>query len=138
VELTYHPVFGLSEAIENMEQATADVSNDYLDGILFSQNSGVVCIGRLINDVDRSARVQRLTRPTDRWFCLHAKKIIRGTTGPVTEAVPFIDYVFRYDRGGFWAGVYAFNILSRHLTASHAGCSIDSCTPESCTVPRTP
>jgi delta24-sterol reductase len=108
VELTYHPVFSMSEVLEKVEQATADPSNNYLDGIMFSPNSGVVCIGRLTNTVNKEVRVQRFTRPTDRWFYLHAKKVIEGTTSQVTEAIPIVDYVFRYDRGGFWVAVYAF------------------------------
>ncbi|OKL58486.1 hypothetical protein UA08_06016 [Talaromyces atroroseus] len=108
VELTYYPVFSMSEAIEKIQQATADSSNDYLDGIMYSQNSGVVCSGRLTNDVKKEVRVQRFTRPADRWFYLHAQKLIKGTRSPITEAVPIVDYVFRYDRGGFWVAAYAF------------------------------
>src|SRR5439155_18972857 len=34
VELTYHPVSSVPEAIQKIEEATKDTSNDYLDGIL--------------------------------------------------------------------------------------------------------
>ena len=108
VELTYHPVSSISEAVEKMEDATDDSSIDYLDGIMYSRDSGVVCSGRLTNDVKEGVKIQRFTRSTDRWFYLHAKKLIKGTASPVTEAVPIVDYVFRYDRGGFWVAVYAF------------------------------
>jgi len=108
VELTYHPVSSISEAIEKTKEATADPLNDYLDGIMFSQENGVVCVGRLTDDIRKELRVQRFTRPNDRWFYLHAKKLIKGATSPITEAVPITDYLFRYDRGGFWVAVYAF------------------------------
>jgi delta24-sterol reductase len=94
--------------MEKIKEATADFSNDYLDGIMYSQNTGVVCTGRLTNDLNKEIRIQRFTRPSDRRFYLHAKKIIKGKTSQVTEAVPIVDYVFRYDRGGFWVAVYAF------------------------------
>lgn len=108
VELTYHPVFSIEGGIEKMQAETEDASNDYVDGIMYSKDSGVVCTGRLTNNVAKEVQVQRFTRATDRWFYLHAKKLIRGKTTPTTEAVPIVDYVFRYDRGGFWVGVYAF------------------------------
>lgn len=108
VELTYDPVCGIAEAIYKLKRATADSSNDYLDGIMYSQDGGVICSGRLTNNVNKGVRIQRFTRPSDRWFYLHAKKLIKRTTSPVTEAVPIVDYLFRYDRGGFWVAVYAF------------------------------
>lgn len=108
VELTYHPVSSMSEALEKMKEATADSSNDYLDGIMYSLTRGVICTGRLTNDVKEEIRVQRFTRPSDPWFYLHAKKLIKGKANPVTEAIPIVDYLFRYDRGGFWVAVYAF------------------------------
>jgi hypothetical protein len=33
---------------------------------------------------------------------------MKKRTSPVNEAVPIVDYLFRYDRGGFWVGKYAF------------------------------
>ncbi|OBT59770.1 hypothetical protein VE03_10705, partial [Pseudogymnoascus sp. 23342-1-I1] len=75
-----------------MEDATDDSSIDYLDGIMYSRHSGVICSGRLTNDVNEGVQIQRFTRSTDRWFYLHAKKLIKGTAGPVTEAVPIVDY----------------------------------------------
>lgn len=95
LELTHYPVFNISEALEKMKHAAADPSNDYLDGIMLYQTSGVVCIRRLTNDVNRDVRVQKFTHPTDCWFYLHAQKVIKGTTGQITEAVTIVDYVFR-------------------------------------------
>ena len=40
-----------------------------------------------------------------RHVCLIAKA--RGRA-PITEAIPLTDYLFRYDRGAFWVGRYAF------------------------------
>ncbi|KAK9367908.1 hypothetical protein V1509DRAFT_610144 [Lipomyces kononenkoae] len=108
VELTYYPVSSIQVAVEKIEQATADSSTDYLDGIFFAKDRGVICIGRLKDSVDDGIRIQRFTRATDPWFYLHAKKLIGKSSSPVTEAIPLVDYLFRYDRGGFWVGAYAF------------------------------
>ncbi|KAK9491783.1 hypothetical protein V1508DRAFT_193516 [Lipomyces doorenjongii] len=108
VELTYYPVSSIQAAVQEIEAATADLSNDYLDGILFAKDRGVICVGRLKDTIERGIRVQRFTRSTDPWFYLHAKKLIAKSNDPVTEAIPLVDYLFRYDRGGFWVGAYAF------------------------------
>ncbi|KAI9671248.1 MAG: hypothetical protein M1829_004655 [Trizodia sp. TS-e1964] len=107
VELTYHPVSNIPQAIETINQATEDSSVDYLDGIMYSQESGVIFCGRLTDHVN-GLQIQRFTRSTDDWFYLHSKNLIKGTNDPLIEAVPIVDYLFRYDRGGFWVGFYAF------------------------------
>ena len=107
VELTYHPVMSMQEALQKIEEATQDLANEYLDGILFAQNRGVVCVGRLTDQV--GPRIQRFSRGLDPWFYLHARDVIRDCANkPITELVPLVDYLFRYDRGGFWVGFYAF------------------------------
>ena len=109
VELTYHPVANISEAVQKIEEATKDTTNDYLDGILFARDHGVICTGRLTNVLKEGVRIQRFSRRKDPWFYLHAKKIIKQQHNtPFTEAVPLVDYLFRYDRGGFWVGTFAF------------------------------
>jgi Delta24-sterol reductase len=108
VELTYHPVSSVPEALKKIESTTKDSSYDYLDGILFAKDRGVVCIGRLTNTVRDGVKTQRFSRAQDPWFYRHAEEILAKPDGPQTEAIPLVDYLFRYDRGAFWAGRYAF------------------------------
>lgn len=108
VQLTYHAVPNMSLAMKKMEEAIADPSNDYLDGIVLAKDSIVVCSGRFTNNAPTGAKVQKFTRAIDSWFYLHAKTITSQATHPVMELVPLVDYLFRYDRGGFWVGRYAF------------------------------
>jgi Delta24-sterol reductase len=108
VELTYHPVSGISEALHKIEDSTNDPSIDYLDGIMYSQGKGVIISGRLRNYVDHGIKIQRFTQRTDPWFYLHAKMLMKSKTSPMKEAVPIVDYFFRYDRGAFWAARYSF------------------------------
>jgi FAD/FMN-containing dehydrogenase len=108
VALTYHPVSSISEAQSEIEKATIDTSVDYLDGIMFARDSGVICVGRLVNDVEPGLKIQRFTRAIDPWFYIHIRRLIRGSTNIIVEAVPIVDYLFRYDRGGFWVGRYAY------------------------------
>ena len=107
VELKYHPVASISQGVRLIEDFTEDPSIDYIDGIMYSLSSGVVCTGHL-TDVAKP-KVQRFTRATDPWFYLHAKAFVSGSTDTTAvESIPITDYLFRYDRGTFWTGRYAF------------------------------
>ena len=108
VELTYRPYRNITEALPQLEKATADATNDYLDGIVLAKDQIVICSGRLTDSVGAGVKIQQFTRPSDPWFYLHAQKVTSKTDDPVVEAVPLPDYLFRYDRGGFWVGRYAF------------------------------
>ena len=111
VELTYHPVSSIQEAMQKFQETTNDTTTriDYLDGILFTRGCGVVCIGKLKDSVESGIAIQRFSRAKDPWFYLHAKQVLdRRLKDPTTEAVPLVDYLFRYDRGGFWVGSFAF------------------------------
>lgn len=123
VEVTYHPVTSISNAISAMMAATRDPSNDYVDGILFSKDRGVIVTGQLKDNVGDSASVQQFTRRQDPWFFIHAQRSTQTSFKSVKNAVPLVDYLFRYDRGGFWVGMSAFdyffapiNWISRRLT----------------------
>lgn len=108
VEVTYHPTTSFAQAMNKMQDQTADQKNDYIDGILFSKNSGVVVTGRLTNSkISSNTPIRRFSRPWNEWFWIHAKSLTRKST-PTTELVPIADYLFRYDRGAFWMGKYAY------------------------------
>ncbi|CZT46582.1 uncharacterized protein RSE6_07029 [Rhynchosporium secalis] len=55
----------IAEAQVEIEKATEDTSTHYLDGIMYSKDNGVICVGRLTNDVPADTPVQGFTRPTD-------------------------------------------------------------------------
>lgn len=108
VEVTYHPTRSIEEATEIMQQQTTNSRNDYIDGILFSPTSGVIVTGRLINTYTSPILpVQRFSRPWNEWFYIHAQSLSHKSM-PTTELVPIEDYLFRYDRGAFWMGRYAY------------------------------
>ena len=108
VELTCHPVLGIAEAIRMIEEATNDTSVDFLDGILFTRDRGIICMGRLTDVPKAGLKVQRFNRATDPWFYRYAEKRLSNCTDSFTDAIPLVDYLFRYDRGAFWTGRYAF------------------------------
>jgi delta24-sterol reductase len=58
VEMTYILVSSISEAREMMEEATQDQTVDYLDGVMFSKDRGIICAGRLTDTVLEGVKVQ--------------------------------------------------------------------------------
>jgi delta24-sterol reductase len=140
VKVTYHPVKSAKEALATLD--SLEEGHDYLDGILFSNGSGVVIAGTsTLEDPKASGLpVQQFTRRKDPWFFIHAhQKVIcpnkidcttcfwtrlwsnQKVGGAMTELVPIDDYLFRYDRGSFWMGAYGqipllFSPLYRRFT----------------------
>jgi FAD/FMN-containing dehydrogenase len=68
VELEYIPVKSTQEAVEQLRLYQGQPGVDYMDGILYSMNSGVIMIGRLTND-PIPGRIQRFDRAADPWLC---------------------------------------------------------------------
>lgn len=113
VQLTYMPVTSFEESVKVLDEVVAK-KYDYIDGIMFAPDRGVIMVGNLSDEVVGS--VQRFSRAGDPWFYLHAENVsVRG--GTVTESIPLVDYLFRYDRGGFWVGRLAFERFGVAFTA---------------------
>ncbi|CAK7202885.1 hypothetical protein SEUCBS139899_005612 [Sporothrix eucalyptigena] len=111
VQTTYHRCASVRETIE-LIQKKADPSvakYDYVDGILFSKDHGVVVTGTM-TDEEPTGPTQTFSHPSDPWFYLHVEeKTKSAATATVTEHIPLAEYLFRYDRGGFWVGRSAFS-----------------------------
>ena len=109
VEVTYYPTTSSGEAVDVLQTQTQLERNDYVDCVLFSKTSGVVVSGRLTSGPSSpSIPIRRFSRPWDEWFWIHARNLT-SSSEPTTELVPIKDYLFRYDRGAFWMGMYAYH-----------------------------
>jgi Delta24-sterol reductase len=108
VELTYSTLSSAPDASTLMQKQALEASTDYLDGIVFSPRRAVVCSGRLVDEIPKSASALHFTRRKDPWFHQHVDKRTKGSSNPVTDYIHLVDYLFRYDRGGFWVAKYAF------------------------------
>lgn len=109
VEATYHPINSMEEATATLLDFTSKPDEfDYIDGIMYSQNSGAIVTGRMTDNPSAGIPEQRFSDPKDPWFYLHVKERIRNCEAPTSDVIPLPDYLFRYDRGGFWVGEGAF------------------------------
>lgn len=108
VELTYAHVGDMEAAVRKIEACTADPDVEYLEGIMFGLEKGLIIYGSLMDKPNPALRQTRYLRAKDPWFYLRAKEILDSELDDFYEIVPIKDYFFRYDRGTFWAGYYAF------------------------------
>jgi hypothetical protein len=113
VKTRYRRTRSVAEAVEVVREEVRRGENDYVDGILFSKDHGVVVTGQLTDEMPAEGeKVQTFSGPWDPWFYLHAKDKTapeKGEEGAApVDYVPLAEYLFRYDRGGFWVGAAAF------------------------------
>lgn len=111
IETTYHPVGSMQKAIQKLQEFATSSEYDYIDGIMYSQTCGAIITGQMTNNPRLGLNLQRFSDPHDPWFYLYVKDKITKHIGPTSDAVPLPDYLFRYDRGGFWVGAATFDYL---------------------------
>lgn len=112
VRTTYHRCGSVRETIDRIqEMADPSSTHDYVDGILFSKDHGVVVTGTRTDEAPAdNSRAQTFSHAGDPWFYLHVKQQTKSPSRKdVTEHIPLAEYLFRYDRGGFWVGKSAFS-----------------------------
>ncbi|KAL6703713.1 hypothetical protein ACN47E_009407 [Coniothyrium glycines] len=110
VELEYIPVAGTGDAVKQLRHYAMQADVDYMDGILYSIDKGVVMVGRL-TDQAIPGRTRSFDKASDPWFYMHVEDILKRsqeTKDTYKETIPIRTYLFRYDRGVFWSGLRAF------------------------------
>ena len=115
VETIYWPVGSVGEAVAKVRELTGEGQEwDYVDGVLFEKGHGVIVTGRLMDETpqEQKREIRTFTNARNQWFYLHAREVTsRNSKLPTTETIPIYDYLFRYDRGGFWVGASAFKYM---------------------------
>lgn len=110
VALTYVRVEGFQQLVDRIRDTCFGSGNsavEFVDAIMYDPDLGVVMLGSLTDSPGFPRR--RFRRARDEWIYIHACDVVRNHS-TYTEYVPIRDYVFRYDRGAFWAGRYAFTV----------------------------
>lgn len=109
VHTRYCRTNSVAEAVKLVREETAKSENDYVDGILFSKDHGVIITGTLTDEKPNDVKPQIFSGAWDPWFYLHVEERTRPSTdGHPCQAeedyIPLAEYLFRYDRGAFWVG----------------------------------
>lgn len=111
VKATYHRTRSVQESVDLVREQTKNPENDYVDGIIYSKDHGVVVTGVLADAEEKPAAqpTQTFSGAWDPWYYLHVSEKTRTASEPVVDYIPLAEYLFRYDRGGFWVGQGAFD-----------------------------
>lgn len=123
VELSYQTIRrSITEAKECIRDACrAPVGTvDFVDGIMFDRDTGVVITGRFVDSNEDGLDLVTFHKAWDQWHYLHARDVMQKELTRVKKAektdvqihrelVPLKSYLFRYDRGAFWTGRYAYS-----------------------------
>jgi FAD/FMN-containing dehydrogenase len=117
VKLNYYPTKNYKETVAIMKEHI-NKSAEFVDAIQLSKGKGVVVVGEYSHK--KGGQVAHFAHAWNEWFYLHVEE--RLAQGIYEESTPLIDYLFRYDRGGFWVAKYGFrgtkiqfNRMSRFL-----------------------
>jgi FAD/FMN-containing dehydrogenase len=118
VHVRYIRLPTLPDAINQLHKLKTDGSFDYLDAILYSKHHAVAITGTLISEkqIPSHAPIQTFSHAADDWFYRHVRSKTTDLP-PGSEAedfVPLAEFLFRYDRGGFWVGEMGYDYF-RHL-----------------------
>lgn len=108
MHVTYYPTTTAEKTLAFLKKEMQNKETEYIEGILFDKDHGVVISGKLTNS--KNLPVKTYTKALDPWFYEQPKKM--SYVGKVyKELIPIKDYLFRYNRGAFWVGELAFPIL---------------------------
>lgn len=106
IKTIYYPTTSFAETLALIEDLSADSSLDYLDAVIYSPKHGVVITGKRTEQAELP--IKTYSKITDLWFYERAKKVKDSIE---EELIPIQDYFFRYNRGAFWMGEFAFPLL---------------------------
>ena len=109
IQLDIVTAHGLTDAINKIEDAIANPKNEYIDGMLFSKDFGVVMFGRLVDKPQDGAQIRSFMKRNDPWFTNYIEKVGNQKADPKPICLTPYDYFFRYDKGVFWGGKLGFD-----------------------------
>lgn len=105
VQIKQIPVSSFKEALDLTETYTKS-DCDFIEAGMFRKDRGSVVVGTLSDTVVGSKKY--FSRAWNDWYYLYIKRgAFAGKT--IIDTVPLKDYLFRYDRGAFWAAQLAFD-----------------------------
>jgi FAD/FMN-containing dehydrogenase len=117
VHVRYSRLGSFPDAITEFRKMKAG-SFEYLDALMYSKQHAVAITGTLVDEkqLPAQARIKTFSNASDDWFYRHVRSKTRQLA-PGSEAedyVPLAEFLFRYDRGGFWVGEMGYDYF-RHI-----------------------
>ena len=104
VTLTTHAVTSFADCLETTNRFIAS-SVDFVESAMLEKGLGSVVVGSMSDKI--VGKKMRFSRAWNPWYYMYIEKVTRAKH-QVTVTMPLKDYLFRYDRGAFWAAEFAF------------------------------
>lgn len=102
IRITYTPLQGLSNIIEQFTKASRQVSiHDFVECLQFSSDQAVLITGNFADKSQPDGAINRIGKWYKPWFYQYVKRFLRNTES-VTEYMPIREYYHRHTRSLFW------------------------------------
>lgn len=104
VRIEYEPVHGLDNLIRTFEFESKNVENTFVEGLVYSGETGVIMTGRFVKDsssVLDDGQINEIGKWYKPWFFIHVRNILKVGMKKV-EYIPLRDYYHRHSRSIFW------------------------------------
>ncbi|KAB7501494.1 Delta(24)-sterol reductase [Armadillidium nasatum] len=82
-----------------LSESRKESENDYVEGIMFTYNAGVVMTGNMCNSVEEG-KLNEIGKWYKPWFFKHVESYLKAGRG--VEYIPIRDYYHRHTRSIFW------------------------------------
>jgi len=102
VKLDYYAANSMDEIIEIFQEQTMKASeNQFVEGIIFSKNKGVIMVGNMTTSAEPT-KINRIGQCHKPWFFKHVQSFLQNNNNTQTEFIPLRDYFHRHSRSIFW------------------------------------
>ncbi|KAJ6783111.1 hypothetical protein PWT90_09272 [Aphanocladium album] len=111
VKTTYHRTHSVNESVSLAQSKSQEQTLDYVDGILFAKDHGVIVTGQMVNELPaHHGPPQTFSNAKDPWYYLYVQEKTKDFASHqiAVDYLPIGEYLFRYDRAGFWVGRHGY------------------------------
>ncbi|KAI8908523.1 delta(24)-sterol reductase [Gorgonomyces haynaldii] len=100
VELVYYPCKTKAKAVEIFDRESNNMDNDFVEGLMYSEETAVIMVGRLTDNYTWS-EYNAIGNSYKPWFYKHVESIL--DKGRIKrEFIPLRDYFHRHTKPIFW------------------------------------
>ncbi|KAJ3411096.1 hypothetical protein HDV05_002741 [Chytridiales sp. JEL 0842] len=102
--LVYEPMHNVDDICKRFsELADSNNAPEYLEGIMFDYNNGVVMHGEMVDEIGSDGTFNPMGRWYKPWFHRHCETLMKKNH-PTVEYIPIRDYYHRHTRSLYWEG----------------------------------
>lgn len=102
VRIDYQPVFSTEDIVTVFERESRKTTeNDFVEGLVFSQETAVILRGVLTDEVEPNIPINRIHLWYKPWFYKLVEDKLRSSN-TTSEYIPLREYLHRHTRSYFW------------------------------------